>query len=111
YVYDTGGPQNHDVHEGLPPLRGEWIRSRGDCDEVEPRKSPATESLIPLKLQRPKILRGRGPVTQLHYARQGMITPEMRFAAARENREAEFVRAEIARGRAILPANINHPES
>ena len=84
---------------------------RGDCDEVEPRKSPLTETLIPEKLQRPKILRGRGPVTQLHYARQGVITPEMRFAAARENREPEFVRAEIARGRAILPANINHPES
>ena len=110
-VYDTAGPQDHDIREGLPPLRAEWIRSRGDCDEVAPRKSPATETLIPEKLQRPKILRGRGPVTQLHYARQGIITPEMRFVAARENMEPEFVRSEIARGRAILPANINHPES
>ena len=111
YLYDTAGPQDHDIREGLPPLRAEWIRARGDCDEVAPLKSPATEPLIPEKLQRPKILRGRGPVTQLHYARQGIITPEMRFVAARENMEPEFVRAEIARGRAILPANINHPES
>ena len=111
YLYDTAGPQDHDIREGLPPLRAEWIRSRGDCDEVAPLKSPATETLIPEKLQRPRILRGRGPVTQLHYARQGIITPEMRFVAARENMEPEFVRSEIARGRAILPANINHPES
>jgi len=111
HVYDTAGPQSHDVRRGLAPLRDPWIRSRGDCDEVEPRKSPATEPLIPENLRRSKVLRGRGPVTQLHYARQGMITPEMRFAAARENREPEFVRAEIARGRAILPANVNHPES
>ena len=111
YLYDTAGPQDHDIREGLPPLRAEWIRARGDCDEVAPLKSPATETLIPEKLQRPKILRGRGPVTQMHYARQGIITPEMRFVAARENMEPEFVRSEIARGRAILPANINHPES
>ncbi len=111
YVYDTAGPQDHDIRDGLPPLRGEWIRLRGDCDEVAPLKSAATEPLIPEKLRRSKVLRGRGPVTQMHYARQGIITPEMRFAAARENMEPEFVRSEIARGRAILPANINHPES
>ena len=69
------------------------------------------EHLIPEKLRRARVLRGRGPVTQLHYARQGTITPEMRFVAARENLDAELVRSEIARGRAILPANINHPES
>ena len=111
YLYDTAGPQDHDIRQGLPPLRAGWIRSRGDCDEVAPLKGPATESLIPEKLRRPRVLRGRSPVTQLHYARQGIITPEMRFVAARENMEAEFVRSEIARGRAILPANINHPES
>ena len=111
YVYDTAGPQDHDIRDGLPLVRDEWIRGRGDCDEVEPRKSPATEALIPEKLRRPKVLQGRGPVTQLHYARRGTITPEMRFVAARENMDADFVRAEIARGRAILPANINHPES
>ncbi len=111
FVYDTGGPQDHEVREGLPPLRADWIRARGDCDEVAPLKDPATEHLIPEKLGRPKVLRGRGPVSQLHYARQGAITPEMRFVAARENVDAEFVRAEIARGRAILPANVNHPES
>ena len=71
---------------------------------------PATVALIPEKLQRATILCGRGPVTQLHYVRQGVITPEMRFAAARENRDPEFVRSEIARW-AILPSNINHPES
>jgi phosphomethylpyrimidine synthase len=111
FVYDTGGPQDHEIREGLPPLREAWIRGRGDCDEVAPLKDPAGEHLIPEKLRRPKVLRGRGPVTQLHYARQGTITPEMRFVAARENIDAEFVRSEIARGRAILPANINHPES
>jgi phosphomethylpyrimidine synthase len=111
YVYDTGGPQNHEIRDGLPPLREKWIRARGDCDEIEPLKSSESEPLIPEKLRRPKILRGRSSVTQLHYAQKGIITPEMRFAAARENREPEFVRAEIARGRAILPANINHPES
>ena len=92
YLYDTAGPQNHDIRVGLPPLRAGWIRARGDCDEVEPLKSPSSETLIPEKLQRPRILRGRCPVTQLHFARQGIITPEMRFAAARENREPEFVR-------------------
>jgi phosphomethylpyrimidine synthase len=111
FVYDTGGPQDHEIREGLPPLRDPWIRSRGDCDEVAPLKDPRGEHLIPEKLRRSKVLRGRGPVSQLHYARQGTITPEMRFVAARENVDAELVRSEIARGRAILPANINHPES
>ena len=57
-----------------------------------------------------KVLRGRGTVTQMHYARKGMITPEMEFVALRENLKPEFVRSEVARGRAIIPANINHPE-
>jgi phosphomethylpyrimidine synthase len=111
YLYDTAGPQNHEIRDGLPPVRDKWIRERGDCDEVEPFKTVASEPLIPEKLRRPKVLCGRGPVTQLHYARQGIVTPEMHFVAARENMSPEFVRAEIARGRAILPANINHPES
>src|SRR4029434_1094229 len=55
-------------------------------------------------------LRGTGAVTQLHYARQGIVTPEMEFIAVREGFDADFVRAEVARGRAIIPANINHPE-
>ncbi len=110
-VYDTAGPQDHDIREGLPTLRASWIRQRSDCEEVTPLKDPAGEHLIPAEMRRTSILCGRGPVTQLHYARQGIVTPEMRFVAARENADAEFVRSEIARGRAILPSNINHPES
>ena len=64
---------------------------------------------IPPSLRR-TVLRGTGPVTQLHYARRGEITPEMEFIALREGLAAEFVRSEVARGRAIIPANINHPE-
>jgi phosphomethylpyrimidine synthase len=87
-VYDTSGPWsdpefNGNEKTGLPKLREPWIKARG----------------------RGKI------VTQLHYARQGIITPEMEFVAIRENLDPEFVRSEVARGRAIIPANINHPES
>jgi phosphomethylpyrimidine synthase len=64
---------------------------------------------MPQGLRR-KVLRGNGPVTQLHYARRGDITPEMEFVALREGMEAEYVRTEVARGRAIIPANVNHPE-
>src|SRR4029077_3176246 len=53
----------------------------------------------------------RGPVTQMHFARRGEVTPEMEYVAIRENVAAEFVRDEVARGRAIIPANVNHPES
>jgi phosphomethylpyrimidine synthase len=94
-VYDTSGPQGYDVADGLPPLRRDWIRARGDVEQVAPDR---------------RALRGRGAVTQLHYARKGLITPEMAFVAAREGFDEEFVRAEVARGRAIIPANINHPE-
>ncbi|HEY4239133.1 MAG TPA: phosphomethylpyrimidine synthase ThiC [Kofleriaceae bacterium] len=82
-VYDTSGPQGADPHHGLPKLRAPWIAAR--------RSSPNQ--------------------SQMHFARQGVITPEMRFVAIRERMAPEFVRDEIARGRAILPANINHPES
>jgi phosphomethylpyrimidine synthase len=112
-VYDTSGPQGHAVREGLPRLREAWIRGRGDVTEVEPSYRPVpgrSTAEIPPTLQR-AVLRGTGPVTQMHYARRGEITPEMRFIALRENVEAEFVRSEVARGRAIIPANINHPES
>ena len=83
-VYDTTGPQGCDVREGLPKRRGEWIARR------EPGEG--------------------GNVSQMHYARRGIITEEMRFVAIRESVEPEFVRDEIARGRAIIPANIKHPE-
>src|SRR6476646_1357492 len=113
-VYDSSGPQGGDVREGLPPLRRSWIEARGGVAEG-PRAwtSSGTEARpMPPALARKMAtaLRGTGPVTQLHYARQGAITPEMEFIAIREGFDAEFVRAEVARGRAIIPANINHPE-
>jgi phosphomethylpyrimidine synthase len=171
-VYDTSGPWGDpnvdvDVRYGLPPLRAKWIRDRGDVEEIEGRAvrpqdngylsekhaaerngnaSPARTSEV--RFQRSaknKPLRARAgcAVTQLYYARRGIITPEMEYIAVREShglqcrnekvegrddlgqqhageafganipREItpEFVRAEVARGRAIIPANINHPES
>ncbi len=113
YVYDTSGPQEHDVRSGLPPMRRPWIQARSDIEEVDPTCRPVHTDApeIPKGLRRKKVLRGRGNVTQMHYARQGTITPEMEFVAIRENVDPEFVRSEVARGRAIIPANINHPES
>src|SRR4051812_47626687 len=112
-VYDTSGPQGCDVRQGLPPIRAGWIARRGGLVEV-PRSyrriaGSAAAPEIPATLQR-QVLRGTGRVTQLHYARRGEVTREMAFVALREGLDAEFVRSEIARGRAILPANINHPE-
>jgi phosphomethylpyrimidine synthase len=92
-VYDSSGPQGYDVRAGLPALRRDWIAERGG---VETTANGG--------------LRGAGAVTQLHYARKGVVTPEMEFIAIREGFDAEFVRSEVARGRAIIPANINHPE-
>jgi phosphomethylpyrimidine synthase len=111
-VYDTSGPQSWDVRHGLPAHRTAWIAARGDVDEVTPAYRPADggQPEVPSGPSR-CVLRGRGAVTQLHYARRGDITPEMTFVALREDLDAEFVRSEIARGRAILPANINHPET
>src|SRR2546422_3841492 len=91
-VYDTSGPQGHDVKLGLPKLREPWIRARMGTGVGERRKPTPV------------------PVTQLHYARKGEITPEMEFIAIREGLPADFVRSEVARGRAIIPANINHLE-
>ncbi len=105
-VYDPSGPEGHDVRHGLPSLRAEWISDR----EVEERNADQSLGLaMPDKLTR-TVLRGTGPITQLYYARKGEVTPEMEFVAIREGMEPEFVRAEVARGRAIIPANINHPE-
>ncbi len=107
-LYDTSGPEGHDVAEGLPPLRESWIAARGDVAVVE----DASTAPAGLHLTQPRVaLKGRDCVTQLHYARRGIVTPEMEFVALREAFEPEFVRAEVARGRAIIPANINHPES
>jgi phosphomethylpyrimidine synthase len=112
-VYDTSGPYTDpeaaiDLEAGLPELRRPWILARGSYERLSPRRVSAPA----LALGRPReALRGRGPVTQMHYAKKGEITPEMEFVAIRERVASEFVRDEIARGRAILPANVNHPES
>ena len=90
-VYDTSGPQGHDVKDGLPKLREPWVNARAR----QSRRRRATQARC---------------VTQLHYARKGEITPEMEFIAVREGLPADFVRDEVARGRAIIPANINHLE-
>ncbi len=146
-VYDSSGPYTDkniltDIRQGLPPLRRKWIDARGDIEEYDGRDMKPEDNgfvegdrLTPDFPLRPRPLRSRygKAVTQLAYARAGIITPEMEFVSIRENqlREAavetrdgtdwgasipdyvtpEFVRNEIAVGRAILPANINHPES
>ena len=172
-VYDTSGPWGDpsvtlDPVQGLPPLRRDWILKRGDVDEIEGRvvrpiddgylsdkhsaiaaKRPTFNGAGAPSRRKPVRASAGHPITQLYYARQGIITPEMEFIAIRENmgRESqkseirnsefefarndlrfahngnsfganipdeitpEFVRAEVARGRAIIPANINHPES
>jgi phosphomethylpyrimidine synthase len=93
-LYDTSGPGS-DPEVGLPKLREAWIAERANA---------AASTIVHegAELECP---------TQLHYAKQGIVTPEMEFVAVREGLEAEFVRAEIASGRAILPANVNHPET
>ena len=117
-IYDTSGPYTDpscaiDVSQGLPRLREPWIEARGGFDILSPSYVPIegrSESGLPLPPRR-QALRGRGNVTQMHYARRGEITPEMEFVALRESCPPELVRSEVARGRAILPCNINHPES
>ena len=112
-VYDTSGPQGADVREGLPPLRREWILARGGVEEIPRSRALTGEAKMSpaLAAKGRTALRGTGPVTQLHFARKGVVTPEMEFIAAREGLDPEFVRAEVARGRAIIPANVNHPET
>jgi len=111
-VYDTTGPRAVDPHGGLPGIRGPWIAGRGDTGEVGawvPGDADETTAEVPAGL-RHQVRRGKGAVTQMHYARRGEITPEMEFVAVREGVDPELVRSEVARGRAIIPANINHPE-
>jgi phosphomethylpyrimidine synthase len=116
-VYDTSGPRNIDVHGGAPKLRAEWIRARGDVVETGPHRLPDLardpkhgNAEIPAPLNHQVLRSTGGPVTQMHYAKRGEITPEMEFVAIREGLDPEFVRSEVARGRAIIPANVNHPE-
>jgi phosphomethylpyrimidine synthase len=124
YLYDTSGPVPDGPPTGLPALRSRWVDERGDTSEVEGRaRRPRDDGRAALRrqlLSAPAALPATRPprralpgktVTQMHYARRGLITPEMHFAAVRESLEPELVREELARGRAILPSNINHPES
>ena len=109
-VYDTSGPQSVNVREGIEPIRAEWIRERG-VEELPPLTdymSKQDDAVIPDGLKRTR-LRGNN-VTQMHFAKKGEVTPEMEYVAIREGFTPEFVRDEVARGRAIIPANINHPE-
>jgi len=108
-VHDTSGPLGGDVREGLPPLREAWIRAR-DVHETGRTRAPAPEVEMPVTLARRTLKGGSGPITQMEWARKGEVTPEMEFVAIREGMEPELVRSEVARGRAIIPANINHPE-
>ena len=151
-VYDTSGPYTDpdyavDLASGLPALRAAWIAERGDTELLGGlssefgRKRAADSKLDALRFTAtrvPRRARAGANVTQMHYARRGIITPEMEYIAIRENQKIEallgsalldqhpgqsfgaalpklitpeFVRDEVARGRAIIPANINHPES
>jgi len=150
-VYDTSGPYSDpqaqiDLRRGLPGLRSLWIEERGDTEVLEQASARYTQArlndpeleALRFDLHRPpRRAKAGANVTQMHYARRGIITPEMEYIAIRENmalaqaRERgevqhpgeafgaaipdeitpEFVRSEVARGRAIIPCNINHPES
>ena len=151
FVYDTSGPYTDpsakiDIRRGLPPARLSWIMERGDTEELSGLSSAygrarlQDTALADLRLDVHKKPRRAKPgmnVTQMHYARQGIVTPEMEYVAIRENLKRgaqsemlrrqhpgqhfgaalpafitpEFVRDEVARGRAIIPLNINHPET
>jgi phosphomethylpyrimidine synthase len=113
-LYDTSGPYTDhdadiDVRRGLPALRAAWIAERDDTEVIDAAAPP--DGKASALARQPRRAKGGRAVTQLHYARKGIVTPEMEFVAIREGLLPEFVRDEIARGRAILPANINHPES
>ncbi|WP_336636442.1 phosphomethylpyrimidine synthase ThiC [Lysinibacillus fusiformis] len=128
-VYDTSGPYTDpafrvDITKGLPALRSTWIQERGDVEEyggrtIKPEDNGFRraddprihENVFPELVRKPLRAKKGGNVTQLHYARKGIITPEMEFVAIRENMDPDFVRSEIAAGRAIMPSNINHPEA
>ncbi|MCE5233204.1 MAG: phosphomethylpyrimidine synthase ThiC [Mizugakiibacter sp.] len=151
-VYDTSGPYTDPDHRvdlaaGLPALRARWIEARGDSEPLSDftsefsRRHAVAPQLAEVRFpapRRPRHARAGANVTQMHYARRGIVTPEMAYIAVRENQRIEalqqagllnqhpgegfgarvpklitpeFVREEVARGRAIIPCNINHPES
>ncbi len=124
-VYDTSGPytdpsERCNIEKGLPPLREQWILARDDVEVLDGpssdyrRQRETDERLETIRfpnLRSPWRAQPGRRVTQMHYAKQGIITPEMEFIAIREAVKPEFVRDEVARGRAIIPNNINHPET
>ncbi|MGU3470785.1 phosphomethylpyrimidine synthase ThiC [Paenibacillus sp. D51F] len=129
-IYDASGPYTDtdyeaDVSRGLPPMRRGWIAERADTEAyqgriVQPEDNGFSDAgkaaergadIFPPSGRLPLRALAGGNITQLHYARQGIVTPEMEFIALREGMEAEFVRSEVAAGRAVIPANVNHPES
>lgn len=125
-VYDTAGVYHDDdyvvnVHNGIPKTRESWIEERGDVVPYTGRtvqsvdngfKDAAHKKIVehPFNYEPLRAKEGKN-VTQMHYAKAGIITKEMKFVALREKVDAEYVRSEIAKGRAIIPNNINHPES
>jgi len=151
YVYDTSGPYTDpkaqiDIRRGLSALRSSWIADRGDTEELAgPTSRYGRERLVDPNLaelrfdlkRKPRRAKAGRCVTQMHYAKRGVVTPEMEYIAIRENQRRdllsdlvtrqhpgqsfgasipalitpEFVRNEVARGRAIIPANVNHPET
>ena len=124
-LYDTGGPwtdpdAHPDIKMGLAALRQPWIVGRGDVEELPGPTSayrrqrdddPSLGGVRFASVRRPLRAKPGRCVTQMHYARRGEVTPEMEFIALREGVDAQFVRDEVARGRAIIPSNINHPET
>ena len=151
FVYDTSGPYTDpeakiDIRRGLPPLRMKWISGREDTEELPGLSSaygrarledPSLSSMRLDVQNNPRRAKPGMNVTQMHYARRGIVTPEMEYVAIRENQKMEaqgemlrrqhpgmnfdaaspkfitpeFVRDEVAKGRAIIPLNINHPET
>ena len=119
-IYDTSGPYSDpnaslDLRQGLPAQRREWIMARGDVEEYDgygvPLRGKNVAQPFPGLTRKPlRAKPGKAP-TQIRYAREGIVTPEMEFIGIREGIDPEYVREEIARGRAIIPSNINHPES
>ncbi|MDA1666198.1 phosphomethylpyrimidine synthase ThiC [Bacillus cereus] len=125
-VYDTSGPYTDpaykvELEKGIPTPRHSWIMERGDVEAYEGREVKPEDDgvkvaskhtpVFPQMDRQPLRAKQGANVTQMHYARNGIITSEMEYVAIREGVEPEFVRKEIAEGRAILPANINHPEA
>ncbi|MDH5657423.1 MAG: phosphomethylpyrimidine synthase ThiC, partial [Spirochaetia bacterium] len=144
YLYDTRGPwgdssTNQNIDSGIFPIRSEWIQERQDTEEYSPYYKRNSETKVPQNIRTPLKAKSGKNVTQMHYAKKGIITPEMEYIAIRENMRREeydkdspllkqhagvrlgasipevitpeFVRDEVAAGRAIIPANINHPET